>query len=60
MLLLILPDLVFLGERQEWEVGQVTKSRALDASCREFGLVERRAGPDIRKLSVQAFVFYLA
>ncbi len=25
MLLLILSDFVFLGERQEWEIGQVTK-----------------------------------
>jgi hypothetical protein len=52
MLLLILPDLVFLGERKEWEIGQVMKSIPLDAGGREFGLVEKRRGPDIIKLSV--------
>ena len=60
MFLLILPDLVFLCEREEWEIGQVTNSIALDAGGREFGLVERRRGPDILKLSLQACIFYLA
>ena len=47
MFLLILPDLVFLGEREEWEIGQVMDSSTLDADGREFGLVEERRGPDI-------------
>lgn len=52
MLLLILSQLVFLSERQQWQIGQVTQGMARDASCREFGLVEGGNGPDVIKLSL--------
>ncbi len=60
VLLLILPDLVLLCERQQRKIGQVTNRSTLDAGCRELGPVKGRRGPDILKLSLEVFIFYLA
>src|SRR5579885_2162596 len=51
------PALIFFGERQQRQIGQITDSRALDACFGKLRLIEGRMCPDVIKLRLQALIF---